>query len=388
LIHNFGKLSGDEDLPAPLFDFVAGSRSAGEALRRAFYWIRDKLKYAAMDSSFRLIGKPGRAEAIIRSGVADCKDKSYLLYLVCKKLDLEAQLVAVSSQYGIVFDDLPSDQFDHVFIRVRLDDRWYYLDAANRHAVFESCPPVYQGTEGLIINDGGRPQTIEVDEPDRNRVSITETFDRVDLDWLSGTFHLEARGNIARLVDENLKAQSLQALSQLQAAQSILRGFLPSAVLISFDRISHTAHSDTFEALGMQNRCQLSSIGNRLVGTMEWNDPTIPTGYWKNLCFDREFVFYQPTTVEIDVVLSGGLPERISDVSDSFSLSNELCDITGDTLRRDGEIIMRRRIVIRQKVVERHLLPLVPVTMEAIERAFQTALILEAVGREERVIAE
>jgi hypothetical protein len=167
-----------------------------------------------------------------------------------------------------------------------------------------------------------------------------------------------------------------------------LRGFLPSAVLISFDRISHTAHSDTFEALGMQNRCQLSSIGNRLVGTMEWNDPTIPTGYWKNLCFDREFVFYQPTTVEIDVVLSGGLPERISDVSDSFSLSNELCDITGDTLRRDGEIIMRRRIVIRQKVVERHLLPLVPVTMEAIERAFQTALILEAVGREERVIAE
>jgi hypothetical protein len=377
LINNFGDLDNDENLPSPLADFAAADISPREALRKTFYWIRDQLKYASMDSAVKLIGTPNRAEAIIQSGVADCKDKTYLLRQVCKILGLKSQLVAVSSKYGMVFDDLPSDQFDHVFIRVLIDDRWHYLDAANRNAIFGSCPPLYQGLDTLILTDGVGPATIEVDSPDRNRISITETFDRINLDWLSGTYHLEAEGNIARLVDESLKSQSLQAQDYLQAAQAVLRGFLPSAVLASFDRISHTAYSDFFEALGMHHRCQLSSIGKRLVGTIEWDEPTTPTGYWKNFRLDHGFVFYQPTTVEINVVLSGNLPERITDVSDPYSLQNELCDITTDTIRRDGEIIMRRKVVIKEKFAGKDQLKLVAPTMEGIEKAFQTAVIVE-----------
>jgi hypothetical protein len=377
LVNNFGDLHLEEDLPNPLQGFVTDSASPQEALRKAFYWTRDKLKYAAVDSAARLIGRPNRAASIVASGMADCKDKSYLLYLTGKKLGLGIQLVAVSSQHGVIFGDLPSDQFDHVLVRVRLDDRWYYLDAANRYAVFGSTPPPYQGMDTLVITDGSKLETMPIDSPENSRVIITETFDGISQGRLSGSFHLEARGNIARLIDENWKSQSLQAMDYLQAAQSIMESFMPSAVLSSFDRISHTAHTDTFEVLGMLHRCQLSAVGKNLVGTMEWNDPTMPTRVWRSLRVDQAFGFSLPSMIEMHAVFTGDLPGRMAECSDPFSMDNELCEISADRIQRGDDIVMRRRVVIKEKFVDKELLHLVPEVMKGIEKTFQMAIILE-----------
>ena len=377
MVTNFGSLNPEEDLPHPLQDFVAESSSPEEAMSKAFYWTRDKLKYAAVDSAVRIIGQPNRAAAIVDSGMADCKDKSYLLYLTGKKLGLDIQIVAVSSRHGIIFADLPGDQFDHVFVRVRLNDRWHYLDAANRAAVFDSCPSLYQGMDMLVLTDRGRPETIQIAPPENSRIIITETLDEISQGWLNGSFHLEARGNIARLIDENWKSQSLQAKDSLQAAQSIIQSFMPSSVLMSFDRLSHTSHTDVFEVLGMIHRCQLSPVGKHLVCTLEWNEPTIPTGIWRIFRTDQAFGFSQPSMIEMHTVFTGDLPARMTEYSDPFSMDNELCDISADATHQDGNIIMRRRVVIKEKFVNKELLELVPRVMEGIEKTFQTAIVLE-----------
>ncbi len=377
LAFNFGSLDFDGELPEPLQDIVADYASPQEALSKVFYWTRDKLKYAAVDSAMRQIGQPDRAAAIVKSGVADCKNKSYLLYLAGKKLGLDIQLVAVSSQHGIVFADLASDQFDHVFVRVRLNDRWYYLDAANRFAVFDSCPPLYQGMDMLVLTNGGKPETIRIAPPEDSRIVITETFDEISQGWLTGSFHLEARGNIARLIDEHWKAQSMQARDSLQAAQAVIQHFMPASVLQSFDRLSHTSHTDVFEVVGMIRRCQLSTVGKHLVGTLEWNDPTIPVGAWRSLRTDQAFSFRQPSMMEMRTIFAGNLPARMAEYSDPFSMDNELCGISSGADRRDGNIVICRRVEVKEKFVRNELLNLVPSVMEGIEKTFQMAIILE-----------
>lgn len=375
-LNNFGTLEASDTLPSPLQEFIEQSQTPKEAAQKTFYWVRDKLKYASTSSAIRFIGKHDRAKIIIQSGVADCKDKSFLLYLVCKQLKLETQFVAVSYKHSILFEDLPSDQFDHVFVRVRIDGRWYYLDAANRSAVFCSCPPLYQGSDALILNEECGIERIPVDAPEKNKISVTETFDRIDGDWLSGTYHIAASGNVARVVDEDWKARSLMTFDSMQGAQTVLRNFLPRTVLKSFDRISHTSHTDSFEVLGMHNRCQLSRVGNRHVGTLEWNEPTTPIGFWRNFNYQKTFMFYLPTLLEINIIFTGELPDQISDISAPFLLTNELCDIKSETIRRNGEIILSRRIIIKKRFVDPEFLELIPPTMEGIEKAFQAALII------------
>lgn len=375
LKRNIGDTNLDDGLPSPLAEMLGDCRTSGEALQKAFYWIRDKLKYASVGSALEYIGKPGRARAIIKSGIADCKDKSYLLYQVCKNLGLKAEFVAISSKYGMIFTDLPSDQFDHVFLRVLLDDKWCYLDAAGRYAVFDSAPPIYQGLKILVIGDEGSIESVEVDSSGKNSISITEYFDKIDADWLSGTFHLLAEGNTARLIDENWKWLSLQADNQSQSAQTALRNFLPTIMLISYDRISHTSYSNAFEVLGMHHRCQLSSLGNRRVGTLSWDNPIIPIGYWKNFNIDKLFAFYIPIRIEINIILSDDLLKSIEEFSMVSLLRNEICEINEKTTRNDDKITISREIVIKKKFVDENDIHLVPITMESIEKAFHLAFI-------------
>jgi hypothetical protein len=377
LRHNFGDLTAEDTLPAPLSEYVDTCASPIEGLKKSFYWVRDKLKYASVGSAIELIGTAERTQAIVASGSADCKDKSYVLYQVCRKLGLPAHIVAVSSKHGLVFEKLPSDQFDHVFVKVDIDGRRYYLDGANRHSVFGSCPPLYQGLQTLVLNDGGTLDTLTPDIPEINHVTITETFDSISGGRLHGSFHIVAEGNIGRLVDENLKAQSLNSADYLQSAQVILRHFLPSMLLESFDRMSHTAYSDRFEAVGMQRRCQLSKSGSKMVGMLEWNDPTLPLGIWKSYRTDKTFVFYQPTIVDINVVLNGDLVNLLSDISDPFMLTNDICTIRADTIKNDDELILKRSVTIQRKYVDPGELDKVPESMDTIEQLFQASLIFE-----------
>ena len=128
LKRNIGELQIQDELPLSFEDIVKSDILAIKKLEKIFYWVRDNIKYASVSSALEHIGKMGRAKAILESGVADCKDKSYLLYQVCQRLNLKAEYVLISTKQGIIFKELPSDQFDHVMIRVFYENELYYLD--------------------------------------------------------------------------------------------------------------------------------------------------------------------------------------------------------------------------------------------------------------------
>ncbi len=371
---NLGDPDLDDNLPQPLEQMLEGSRDTFEKLRKTFYWTRDKLKYAAIGSAVEHIGKIGRAQAIVDSGVADCKDKAYLLNQICRKLGLTAEFIAVSSRYGIIFENLPSDQFDHVFVRIRLNDDWLYLDASNRLAVFGSRPANFQSMKMLVLNSGKPVETMASELPEKNRLVITETLDQIDSGWLSGTFHIHADGNIARIIDENWKWYSINTIDQLRSAQTILKGFMPGMLLVSCDRICNTSMTDIFEAVGTHRRCQLGIFKSRRVGILDWRVPTLPIDYWRNLSFDKFFVFYQPSQIEFNLVFMDNLADQIEEFSGTGNFENEICSISENVNRDKDRLLISKKFIIKKKFIEQADIHLLPEAMEQLEKTLQFAI--------------
>ena len=75
---NFGVVNLDEPVPDSILAAMGEDQDSTVALERAYYWTRDKLKYASLESGNLRVGQKGQATEIVKAGTADCKEKSYL----------------------------------------------------------------------------------------------------------------------------------------------------------------------------------------------------------------------------------------------------------------------------------------------------------------------
>ena len=372
---NFGEESLADSLPAALRRHFLPEAVPEEQLKRVFYWIRDRLKYAVIGSVQELIGKEGRAHAIIRAGVADCKDRTYLLSLACRELGLPFQIVAVSVGRGILIRDLPGEQCDHALVRVQLPDRCIYLDATNSSGVFGSIPLQLQGMDCLVLGEEPTIETLPVEPPEANQMDIVESFDGIRDGWLSGSFQLEARGQIARMMDEHWKAQTLAARGLVPSAQAELRQFLPGIVLESFERMAHTAESDRFAVKGRHQRCPLSDIGGQRVGMLAWQAPFAPVESWRMLPLGRAFVFNVPLTLRFGIRLTGQMAADLENLSQLSVLENPLCGVREEQTHTSGRVAVARSVMVNKRFVESAELPFVAPSLEAIEKAGRMTLV-------------
>lgn len=377
LKNQFGDMNIDDQIPPPLAEILDRHGEPEEALRQTFYWLRDKLKYRPFDWAELICAHPGWAEEIVQSGVANCREKSYLLHQVCRRLGIRSELVVIPSDRGFIFEDLPANQFNHVMVRAEVDGEWKYLDATYSVAVFTSSPDGYQGLRALVLDEKGSLITIPEVDPQRNRAEISETFDELDRDWLSGHFSYRAEGNIARLADEYWKGISIHGRGQLHSAQEAFRYRFPALILKDYRRTSNTAYSDLLELTGSHKRCHLSSLSGKRVGILEWNDSLLMIDYWESLHPAQLFVFPMPVSLEVDLTIAGDLHARLVDVSEEVSFENAFCRISEERHREDDRIQIRRKIAIKRKFVGGEDLRELPRTMRILEKAMQVALSFE-----------
>jgi transglutaminase-like putative cysteine protease len=373
---SFGLEEFVEPVPEPLAAAMAGDNGAVAALERAFYWTRDKLKYAALPAAMRHIGGNDRGREIVRAGTGDCKDKSYLLALVCRDLGIPCEFVLASSKRGVIQEDLPGPQFDHVFVRAQGPEGWLYMDPASPQTVFGSPHPNQQGMRGMVLNDEARFFTYPADPPERNRLTIREQLTGVRDSWVEGTFEIEATGNVARETDEVFKGASLSFSDPLQAAENALGGLLSQVVIDEFERLSDTGVSDVFRVRGRHRRSPLATLelSGRRTARLTWIIPPVPSWFWRKLTLDTMFEVRYPVHAVIELEVTGDLRRDLEEVSGTPVLRNELGTIEHTRTETEDSMIIRREISFWEKQVEGERLSLVAPMMEALEQALRIVL--------------
>lgn len=373
----FGGLDPDDELPPELSRLLEDTKDKAAALEDAFYWIRDKLKYASLQSAQEQIGTKDRAVRIVDSGNADCKDRAYLMKLVCSALGFKYQYVMVSSRSGLIVEELPADQFDHVFIRVETRDRWIYLDPTDSEAAFDCTPFWCQGLKALMLDGEGSIETIPEDSVDRNALEIHESVETITDGWLEGSFDIVARGHIGRSLNEMFKSLSLAMDDPQHAATECLRRYLPASVVTSFERISDTGSSSVFHVTGAMRRCRLMTMrqGER-VASLAWVMPFLPVSYWRVLNLERLFVFNFPCKVRLAVTFGPRIKPLVRDFSKAKEYKCEIGEVQERTESRDSLLTIVRSIQIRQRFVTDDLTRQVPPLLDAIEGALRLAVSL------------
>lgn len=360
-----------EALPEPLDEIVHDKNGSGDILEQCFYWIRDKIKYASLPSGVQQIGKMGRARGIIEAGMGNCNDKSYLLCLVCKNLNIPFEIIAVSFGEGVIFKGLPADQFDHVFIRARPADRWLYLDAASSYSVFGNPPMYLQGLDALFINEKSRLGNIAEDAPDSNRIEISEVIEKISDGWIETDLNIRSLGHLARGLDENLKSVSLSFEDQNQAAQEALRDYLPSIIVTKFEKTRNTANSRFCELRCQGKRCPVVSFGDKSAANFRWGMPSLPMPLWRAFINENLFVYSFPHTVSLSLTFKGDIRESLSDISNTASFSSDICDIDEVREKEPDYFRISRTITLREKYIRSDRMKYFPQIMENIEQALQ-----------------
>lgn len=364
-----------EPLPEILWKIVDEAVSEEQALEQSFYLIRDKLKYASLPSGLRQLGKKGRAWAIVEAGTGNCNDKSYLLCLLCRELKIPFEIVAISVKDGIIFKNLPAKQFDHVFVRARLNDRWHYMDASDTYSVFGSAPAYSQGLDAMFINGEGSLGIIAEDSVDSNKIVVNETIESINGGWVETALSINSSGHAARSLDESLKSVSLAFRDQNQAAQEALRNLIPRLIVAEFEKTSNTADSNFCNLRCRGKRSPVIPLGDKHAADIRWNLPAAPMAYWRAFVNDKLFVFSYPQTVHLSLTFRGAIFDRLSDISNLAEYSSDICEVSESREKGPDSYKITRRIILKKKYLRSENMKQFPKIMESIEQALQLVTI-------------
>jgi len=368
------------ELPAALAEAVGVDDDPRAALARAFYWVRDHIKYGALQSALTIISNPDRAQRLVDTGVGDCKDVSFLLAVVCRFLEIPCEFVLVSTEHGLILEDLPADQFDHIMVRARVDDEWLYLDASSAGNVFGNTPIPCQGMRGLAGADPATLVTLPTDLPNRNRLEIHETLTTLADGWLHTRVAIRIHGHMARWMDEAWKQESLGERDSIHAATELVRRILPDYKTATFERLGDTGNSDdlTLEVTG--RRAKHVVLGDGRICSFGIIIPAV-SGYPPDEDEIRErcvFPFLQSIEYLLDA--EPAVAGCLQDVSRAQDWRCEFCEVAEEKgAPGTGRVLRRTLTTTRREIVGEDIADL-PAYVENVEEICRIVLALSGDG--------
>ncbi len=175
------------------------SLSEEERAKRIYYYIMNNFNYSHVN--FKQSGYiPQKPSKTISSKLGDCKDFSTLYTTMAREAGLKANLVLIlTSDYGEKALILPSQDFNHCIVKVKLDGKDQFLELTNKNLPYKSLPSSLVNATGLEI-----PHYIKANER-------SEIFTLKDLDKTRAEMIVDVDVNI----DEN-DTQKLEIKSKVK----------------------------------------------------------------------------------------------------------------------------------------------------------------------------
>ncbi|MEJ2635505.1 MAG: DUF3857 and transglutaminase domain-containing protein [Calditrichia bacterium] len=149
-------------LRAAVEELTRGADSDEEKLRNIFDWVRDQVRYIAVEVG---IGgyQPHAADEVFANQYGDCKDMTTLLCAMAREAGIEAHQVLVSTwQNGAPDTTLPSPlHFNHAIAYCpTVGEMGTWMDATEKGIPFGKVPWYDQGLPVLVIGKEGKAQII------------------------------------------------------------------------------------------------------------------------------------------------------------------------------------------------------------------------------------
>lgn len=176
----------------------------------ALRFVQDDIRYTGIEAGVNS-HRPHSPDQIFNQRFGDCKDKSYLLCIMLRKMGIEADPVLINTDSRkAILNWLPSPGiFDHVTARVKINDEVFWFDPTisyQRGDIKDISYPNYQC--GLVVSGNTGALTV-IPFHEKGNVSLKEIFDVPDM---SGLAHLvvqtEYRGTYADNTRSDFKENS------------------------------------------------------------------------------------------------------------------------------------------------------------------------------------
>ena len=183
----------------------------------AVRFVQDDIRYMGFEMGANS-HQPHHPDKIFTQRFGDCKDKSYLLCTMLRKMGIEANPVMIhTSVKKSLMEYLPSPiAFDHVTTQILLNGTLYYIDptiSMQRGTIQQLAFPDYQA--GLVIT----PNTTSITSiplQDKGKISVKEFFKVTDMSGLAhlvvtttntGSFADDARKSFATKSEYDIRKQ-------------------------------------------------------------------------------------------------------------------------------------------------------------------------------------
>lgn len=172
-----GRSRGGDRVKALADSLTAGIPSPRDRLRVLFEWVRDHVRYIAVEVG---IGgyEPHDAEAVLEKRYGDCKDMVVLIAALAARADIRVHPVLFSTlQNGRPDTSLPSPlQFNHLIAYAPgIDGADIWMDATEKTCPFGHLPWYDQGLPALIAAPGDEGAIVETprEPPSANALRST-----------------------------------------------------------------------------------------------------------------------------------------------------------------------------------------------------------------------
>jgi thioredoxin-like negative regulator of GroEL len=126
--------------------------SQEEIAKKIYSYIENNIKYSSLD--FRQSGYvPQKPSKTITTKLGDCKDVSTLFVALSQLAGLKANLVLVTTNdNGFTSMLLPSNDFNHCIVKVKIDDKDYFLELTDKYLPFKALPSSLYHANALVIS--------------------------------------------------------------------------------------------------------------------------------------------------------------------------------------------------------------------------------------------
>ncbi len=178
------QMKPDDDLTRFTRELTAGLQTDEDKIQAIFDFVAQKVRYVAV-----MLGPhthmPHAASDIFKKRYGDCKDKTTLLLSMLQIAGISGLPALVPSNPEYFDETIPSlSVFDHVIAVVPRGAGYFWLDATNENAAYDS-PPFMRPSTVMVIQADGSYRFVQTPAPDPQR----------DFTKVETTYHIDEAGD-------------------------------------------------------------------------------------------------------------------------------------------------------------------------------------------------